>query len=45
MGGFLLPVRGVFVAYGRPEGIGDEEILKNLLALNLGRSARTCLGE
>ena len=31
--------RGVFAAYGRPKGIDDEEILKNLLALNTGRSA------
>lgn len=31
--------RAVFAAYGWPEGIGDEEILKNLLALNLERSA------
>jgi hypothetical protein len=30
--------RAVFSAYGWPEGIGDEEILKNLLALNLQRS-------
>ena len=30
----------VFAAYGWPEGIGDEEMLKNLLALNLERSAR-----
>jgi hypothetical protein len=28
-----------FAAYGWPEGFGDEEILKNLLALNLERSA------
>jgi len=28
----------VFAAYGWPEGITDEEILKNLLALNLERS-------
>jgi hypothetical protein len=32
--------RPVFAAYGWPEGIGDEEILKNLLALNPERSAR-----
>ena len=32
--------RAGFAAYGSPEGIGDEEILKNLLALNLERSAR-----
>ncbi len=31
--------RAVFSAYGWPEGIGDEEILKNLLALNLERSS------
>ena len=31
--------RAVFAAYGWPEGIGDEEILKNLLALNLERSS------
>jgi hypothetical protein len=31
--------RAVLAAYGWPEGIGDEEILKNLLALNLERSA------
>ncbi len=30
--------RAVFSAYGWPEGIGDEEILKNLLALNMERS-------
>ena len=30
--------RAVFAAYGWPEGIGDG-ILKNLLALNLERSA------
>ncbi len=30
--------RAVFAAYGWPEGISDEEILKNLLALNLERS-------
>jgi hypothetical protein len=30
----------VFAAYGWPEGIDDEEILKNLIALNLERSAR-----
>ncbi len=28
-----------FAVYGWPEGIGDEEILKNLLALNLQRSS------
>jgi hypothetical protein len=28
----------VFAAYGRPEDISDEEILKHLLALNLERS-------
>ena len=32
--------RAVFAGYGWPEGIGDEEILKKLLALNLERSAR-----
>ncbi len=31
--------RAVFSAYGWPEEIGDEEILKNLLALNLERSS------
>ena len=31
--------RDVFAAYGWTEGIGDEEILKNLLALNLERHA------
>ncbi len=31
--------RAVFASYGWPEGIGDEEILKNLLALNLERSS------
>ena len=31
--------RAVFAAYGWPEGIGDGEILKNLLALNLERSS------
>jgi hypothetical protein len=31
--------RAVFAAYGWPEGSGDEEILKNLLALNLERSS------
>ncbi|MDP9476815.1 MAG: hypothetical protein M3R38_14205 [Actinomycetota bacterium] len=31
--------KDVFAAYGWPEGIGDEEILKNLLALNLKRSS------
>jgi hypothetical protein len=30
--------QAVFAAYGWPEGNGDEEILKNLLALNLERS-------
>ncbi|MDP9480833.1 MAG: hypothetical protein M3R38_35080 [Actinomycetota bacterium] len=30
--------RAVFSAYGWPEEIGDEEILKNLLALNVKRS-------
>ena len=30
--------QAVFAAYGWSEGIGDEEILKNLLALNLERS-------
>jgi hypothetical protein len=30
----------VSAAYGWPEEIDDEEILKNLLALNLERSAR-----
>jgi hypothetical protein len=30
--------RAVFGAYGWPEDIADEEILKNLLALNLERS-------
>jgi type II restriction/modification system DNA methylase subunit YeeA len=30
--------RAVFAAYGWPEDISDEEILKNLLALNLERS-------
>jgi hypothetical protein len=34
--------RPVFAAYGWPEGIGDEEILKNLLALNLEKG---CLKE
>jgi hypothetical protein len=29
--------RAVFAAYGWPEDIEDEEILKNLLALNLER--------
>jgi hypothetical protein len=29
----------VCAAYGWPEGIGEEEILKNLLALNPERSA------
>jgi hypothetical protein len=29
----------VFAAYGWPVGIADEDILKNLLALNLERSA------
>ena len=32
--------RSVLAAYGWPEGIGDEDILKNLLALNPERSAR-----
>src|SRR5215207_8935181 len=32
--------RAVFAAYGWPEEIDDEDILKNLLALNLERSAR-----
>ena len=32
--------RAVFAAYGWPEGIEDEEILKNLLAINLERSMR-----
>ena len=32
--------RALFAAYGWPEGIDAEEILKNLLALNLERSAR-----
>ncbi len=31
--------KDMFSAYGWPEGIGDEEILKNLLALNLKRSS------
>ena len=31
--------RAVYAAYGWPEGIGDEEILKNLLTLNLERSS------
>ncbi|MDP9476582.1 MAG: class I SAM-dependent DNA methyltransferase [Actinomycetota bacterium] len=31
--------RAVYAAYGWPEEIGDEEILKNLLALNLERSS------
>jgi hypothetical protein len=30
--------KAVFAAYGWPEDIADEEILKNLLALNLERS-------
>ena len=30
----------VFAAYGWPSDISDEEILKNLLALNLERSER-----
>jgi hypothetical protein len=34
------PERAVFAAYGWPEGIDDAEMLKNLLALNLERSAR-----
>jgi len=29
----------VFAAYGWPEGISDEEILKNLLALNLEQTS------
>jgi hypothetical protein len=37
---FAARERAVFAAYGWPEGIDDEEILKNLLALNLERSAR-----
>jgi hypothetical protein len=32
--------KAVFAAYGWPEDIADEEILKNLLALNLERSER-----
>jgi hypothetical protein len=32
--------RAVFAGYGWPEGIEDEGILKNLLALNPERSAR-----
>jgi hypothetical protein len=32
--------RAVFAAYGWPEGIDDAEMLNNLLALNLERSAR-----
>ncbi len=32
--------RAVFAAYGWPSDIADEEILKNLQALNLERSAR-----
>jgi len=31
--------RAVFAAYGWPEEIEDEDILKDLLALNLERSA------
>ena len=31
--------RAVFAAYGRPEGIEDEGILKSLLALDPERSA------
>ncbi len=31
--------RAVLYAYGWPEEIGDEETLKNLLALNLERSS------
>ena len=31
--------RAVFASYGRPEGIGDEGILKGLLALNPERRA------
>ncbi len=35
----MAPVRWVvFAAYGWTEGIGDEEILKKLLALNIERS-------
>ncbi len=30
--------RAVFTAYGWPEDVSDEEILKNLLALNRERS-------
>ncbi len=30
----------VFAAYGWPEDIADEDVLKNLLALNLERSER-----
>ncbi len=30
----------VFAAYGWPAGLPDEEVLKNLLALNLERSTR-----
>ncbi len=33
--------RAVFAAYGWPEDITDEDILKNLLALNLERSKQT----
>ena len=32
--------RAVFATYGWPEGIDDEEILKNVLALDLERRAR-----
>ena len=32
--------RAVFAAYGWPEEIGNQEILKNLLALNPERGAR-----
>jgi hypothetical protein len=32
--------RAVCAAYGWPEGIDDEDILKNLLALDPERSAR-----
>lgn len=33
--------QAVFDTYGWPEGISDEEILKNLLTLNLERAATT----
>ncbi len=33
--------RAVFATYGWPEDIADEDILKNLLALNLERSGQT----